>query len=412
MDWNWTWKDELLSASFRDIEFKVESHSTSSGRRVAVHQIPGSDKPYTEDMGKDAQEFSITGYIVDENYMAQRDKLFDAMTKEGPGTLVHPYLGYKYVQPTKVSFSEKKSEGGYVEFSLTFIETSDEQFPFFRIDNTYNLKKLISDALGKVRGAFATITTIANMPGHIVEALRTGVSLAGAVFEAVTSPIAAVADAAANLSFSIRNLSADIDALMKAPDKLGQRLQDSIQMLVDASSNNKDKAKALEKLARYGRDKVLRSEKKEGDNKEAIPADTPTRIQEMKNNNALNALIRQTATLHACAIAAETQYESEKEALEAREKLIAHLDQHLLSTTDDDLYDALSKVRMALVDAVPSESATYANSTKLTLDDTTPALVAGYMATGRDISDKLIERNAISNPCFIPQGTTLEILDE
>ena len=51
------WRDRLLDASFRGAAFRVESHSAeAAGRRAAVHQYPGRDTPYAEDLGRRVSE--------------------------------------------------------------------------------------------------------------------------------------------------------------------------------------------------------------------------------------------------------------------------------------------------------------------------------------------------------------------
>ncbi|MGN6915071.1 DNA circularization N-terminal domain-containing protein, partial [Neisseria sp. P0013.S009] len=49
------WKDRLRQASFKQAAFGVEAHSSEQGRRVVVHESPGRDKPYVEDLGATAR---------------------------------------------------------------------------------------------------------------------------------------------------------------------------------------------------------------------------------------------------------------------------------------------------------------------------------------------------------------------
>lgn len=46
-----SWKNKLRPASFRGASFGVESHQTEQGRRTQVHEYPGRDDPYVEDLG-------------------------------------------------------------------------------------------------------------------------------------------------------------------------------------------------------------------------------------------------------------------------------------------------------------------------------------------------------------------------
>jgi hypothetical protein len=58
------WRDALLPAMYDGVPFWVESASRESGRRTVVHEYPKRDRPYGEDMGQRAVEYSVRGYIV------------------------------------------------------------------------------------------------------------------------------------------------------------------------------------------------------------------------------------------------------------------------------------------------------------------------------------------------------------
>ena len=60
------WRDAMLPATFRGVEFHVELDTRASGRRTVVHEYPKRDLPYSEDMGRAAIRFSFTGYLRNE----------------------------------------------------------------------------------------------------------------------------------------------------------------------------------------------------------------------------------------------------------------------------------------------------------------------------------------------------------
>ncbi|MCJ2067749.1 DNA circularization N-terminal domain-containing protein [Methylobacterium sp. J-030] len=116
------WRLQLRSASFRGVGFHVEVGALAGGRRIALHEFPKRDTPYAEDMGRRARRFPVTGYIVDEDYIPQRDALIAALEAGGGGTLVHPTLGTFRVACDGFSAIERRDKGGYVEFEMTFVE--------------------------------------------------------------------------------------------------------------------------------------------------------------------------------------------------------------------------------------------------------------------------------------------------
>ena len=124
-----SWKNKLRPASFRGASFGVESHQTEQGRRTQVHEYPGRDDPYVEDLGLKAGTFSVRGFCIGADYMAARDKLLEACNQPGAGQLVNPYLGTQNVVCTAVSLSETADEGGMARFDLSFVVAGKNQYP-------------------------------------------------------------------------------------------------------------------------------------------------------------------------------------------------------------------------------------------------------------------------------------------
>ena len=54
----------LSPASFRGAQFAVTNSETSGGRRIVVHQYPGRNTPWAEDMGRGVRRFRLTGFIL------------------------------------------------------------------------------------------------------------------------------------------------------------------------------------------------------------------------------------------------------------------------------------------------------------------------------------------------------------
>ncbi len=121
------WRDALLPASFRGVEFHVELSTRASGRRTVVHEYPKRDLPYSEDMGRHAIRYAVTGYLIHGDFRLpdvtqQRIRLYQALEQEDAGTLMHPSLGPMLVMVERYSMTESKQKGGYFEFDMQFVE--------------------------------------------------------------------------------------------------------------------------------------------------------------------------------------------------------------------------------------------------------------------------------------------------
>lgn len=117
------WRAALQPASFNGAVFHVEVGGQAGGRRNTIHQFPKQDTPYTEDMGRKARRWPITGYIIGPNYTSDRDDLISACESGGSGTLVHPTLGSVAVNCDTYSVSEARDRGGVCTFEMDFVES-------------------------------------------------------------------------------------------------------------------------------------------------------------------------------------------------------------------------------------------------------------------------------------------------
>lgn len=115
-----------IQASFRGAQFKIEVGGKAGGRRNVTHEFPQRDTPYTEDMGRRARHYPITGYVIgspkNPNYLIARDALIAACEAYGPGTLVHPTLGSMQVNCDTYAVSETRERGGIATFEMAFVE--------------------------------------------------------------------------------------------------------------------------------------------------------------------------------------------------------------------------------------------------------------------------------------------------
>lgn len=144
-----SWRNKLLNASFKNIQFKVASAETAVGRRTVTHEYANRSNPYVQDLGRKATEYTIEGYIVqnvenDFNYFTNRNRLMIAFQSYGPGILIHPFLGVKRVViKTPAKFKESFKEGGITRFTVTFVEAGSRMPTFFQegkelVDNWAN----------------------------------------------------------------------------------------------------------------------------------------------------------------------------------------------------------------------------------------------------------------------------------
>lgn len=156
------WRAGLRAASFRGAGFLVTDHSADGGRRVAEFEYPLRDTGFTEDLGRSTPRWSITGYVLGDDYFTARDALVAACQDSGDkGTLVHPYLGEKQARCVTIRYRESTKEGRVCTFDLVFVDAGEEASPTAR-----------TDTLGQVISTAKRVLTLAKTAYAIVTAAR------------------------------------------------------------------------------------------------------------------------------------------------------------------------------------------------------------------------------------------------
>ncbi|HLH95008.1 MAG TPA: DNA circularization N-terminal domain-containing protein [Xanthobacteraceae bacterium] len=145
------WRLNLVPASFNGVPFKVDAGARAGGRRTATFEFPKFDIPYSEDMGRRARRFSVTGYVLGDLYTFERDALIAELEAEGPGILIHPTLGTFTVYGT-FKTSETRERGGICIIEMDFVEAGQQPGANV-VDDTQSLVGMLAGTTGTAVGA-------------------------------------------------------------------------------------------------------------------------------------------------------------------------------------------------------------------------------------------------------------------
>lgn len=120
----------LFSASFRGVEFYMPDSRHEIGRRVQRFLFPGRDGTVDEDLGALDGPIAITGVLLGDDYIGQVRAMERAFRAEGPGLLVHPWLGELEVtlaSPASITFDDRKIR--FASFEVSFQIWDERRFP-------------------------------------------------------------------------------------------------------------------------------------------------------------------------------------------------------------------------------------------------------------------------------------------
>jgi len=393
-----SWKDNLRPGSFRGVEFFTDTSTLTLGRRAIQHEYPNRETPFTEDLGRIPENFELEGHVLGDDYFQAKQDLRRVFTISGPGELIHPYWGAVRVQVGTVTISESNVEGAIAKFSAKFFEAGDNLFPKGTNDKGAVLQEAIDASTSATVADLEDKFSVAGLPGFAVDSARAGVQAASDQFNKVASLGGDVAEGITNLAFSTRNLVAEVNDLLQAPDQLAARLLDSFGYLQDAFSRAEDKANALGTFFGFGDDNVV--------------GDTPIRNQERQNQQSFNNFMRRIAAADAAGQAAAGEYASFNDALSEREEISATLEEQIKEDDGTEVFQALADVNANLVDALPDVDADLPNIKVIETETDTNTLVLTYDLFQDPTNEQdLIDRNNIRNPGSVSKGTQLEVLD-
>lgn len=147
------WPKTLPLASFKGFEFYYEREGLGEGGRlVAVHPYAKGETHATEDMGRKARLYSITGYVEGNDADIDGEDLIEVCSSPGPGLLVMPVTGAVMVRCRSVQTSNDKTRMGYVAFSMDFIEAGDDGGGFPAIPLGDLIAEAVLDVLPDIVG--------------------------------------------------------------------------------------------------------------------------------------------------------------------------------------------------------------------------------------------------------------------
>ncbi len=409
------WRDKYRTASFRGVEFHVESAESAHGRRQAVHEHAQRDTPYTEDLGRKAREFSLTGYLVGKEYDLQRDRIIEVCELAGPGALVHPYRGEMTVVCRGLSVSESSDTGGMCRLTFTFLESGEASYPSTSIDHVNAISEAGNQVTVEAEKGFLQEYVTEGYPAFVIESASERLAELG---EFLSSPGALLSDnieAASAFYSKARAMASEAYDLALKPLRMVDSVLDVIGSVRSAFGSSA-----------FG---ILTSLFDLYSSTFGGRTSTASRRQQASNFNAMNALVRQAALTEAARAAVvtettttlangskrpvttETQYDSHQQAIDTRDALVDRLDTEAEATQSDSAYVALTALRTEVVKAVPNPQQDLPRLVRYAPRQTLPSLLLAYQLYGDAArADEITRRNSPRNPGFLTGGQALEIV--
>lgn len=411
----------LIPATWRGIPFYVSSLSTRVGRRQAVHEFPGRDVVWVEDLGRAGRMFGFTGYLAGPLADALHASFVAAVEQAGTGTLSHPALGV-FTCSLLSCVSTVSDDGiGLYRLQLEFLESAAAGLPTATAD-TGSAVEL--GALNLLAGSAAAFVATVATP------LAIGAAVAGRmgrVLQAWADLPAAVASDAGAIFSSVQGLAPDLGRYSSgngaAPPPAGSTAASLLASTLDAGDAVASAAagiaapasaaataadvQALAGLARAGaRDPAAQIRllaPMASFTYASTASAAPIGAAIVAAEQAAAALARQSALAEIARAAAAYTPDSHDAADALRGQLAALFDAEIDAATDVATVAALREVRTAVLLDIQARGGSLAPLRSFSFNAALPALaLAQLLYQDGARADDLIRRAEPVHPAFMP----------
>lgn len=417
------WRDQLQKGSYKGVPFFIDSHEYTGGRRIVDHLFPYRDMAFTEDLGRRQRMFTMSMYVLGEDYFGDRDDLMEAFETEGAGILVHPYLGTKNVDAGEYTLNETAAEGGVARFQITFHETSRKVSADITIDVTDQVEAASLEVDESLFEEFADFD-VSDLSLPNLNAAIAFVDAGSDAINGAASLIPQTDFGLSELAYSVRILKANTRDLIRKPFTLARYILDSAQLL--ASTLTPDRFLPEDKQGRVlfsphaAVDALLGGIKKRNavqpmvnykSTLQPVEGQTQSKLKLAENQRLFGNLVTGSALGKLALVSTQTTYGTYAEAVAQREYLVAQIEAFLEDPKiTDRTYQAFQDLLALTVQGIPGEQSQLNRLSYVTLHSPTPSLVLAYdLYEDLSLEQDIILRNKVKNPAFIP-ASVVEVI--
>lgn len=387
------WKENMHPASFRGVAFHVEGDELGVGRRKQVHEYPGRDKPYIEDMGRATRKGTIEAFLVGTDYMTQRDRLLGALEQGGPGELVHPWYGRMQVdieEGCRVRHGVR--DGGYCAITISFVEAGELSFPSVTEATSAQLQLAADAAQAASTSEFGSFFTVGGLPSFVLDDALKSFNGTMRALEAGMLNLRSVNQVAINL------LNGDLSDLLPNSYSLANRFYGLFtQAQALGTGADADDINHATAMATVGATELFPQPPS------AASGATAVRQQSATNAAAIATLAHGAVLVQAAGMVSFMGLPVLDDAAQLRTSLLRTLDAHCLRCRTDEAYAAFRELRNCVHRDITRKMRSAAKLRDYTPLEVLPAIVLAYDLyedVARDA--EIVARNKVRHPGFVP----------
>lgn len=401
----------MMPASFRQVEFLVESARLESAPLEAEHILPGKDVAADAveiiPLGAGPRTHVIDAFLWGQDYDRELATLEAALEDPEPALLVHPWRGSMLVRRVgKIFTDHRKDQGGYVRVRFTCRETSDEGIMVLRVEDVESPTSALVEAAAELVDR-VDVNAAVTVASSVLATYESGVS---AVREAYATIVRAVGMVDV-VDGKLAELGALVDDFLALPGETLARVGSVVDELLDlAAAVEAAPGRFVDSLvASVGTfaDLILEDE-------ESRPAH---RADEAEARRRVATGLWAAFLGGALRVGAAAPYASRGEALRARADMLEEVDRFIEygasgATADaSHLHALVHEARSQFAGLLDRVARQLPELRTITLLEATPAIELAYRLYADPLREaEIVERNRLATPDLIPAGTVLEVV--
>ena len=250
-------QEQTLEVRYKGVPFLVNTEIQESGRKVAVHEYPGTDSRTIDDLGQLPSIFRIEGYVAGSpkdtsDWASKAEKLTKVLQEPTEGFLQMSSMGIVRVKAQNFTKTVDQRALGRTRFSITFLVTD----PQFAVDVTtiQDVSSSVATLLNEVESWFSDSYQIPTEANEFEVAGYDGESIVGEVGDKTAS----LSDQIDTITTAVNNVRTNINDFIRDPAGYAAALFGSggvfgeVFGLSGSSTNPVSFLKSLRELMRVG----------------------------------------------------------------------------------------------------------------------------------------------------------------
>lgn len=299
--------EQLQAASFKGFSFLVNTERSESGKKLAVHEYPNSNRRYAEELGHLPPTLTINAIVHGD--INARLRFEQILREPGLGTLVHPVYGTLEVMAGIFTVNSTQTRIGEFLFVITFYTTEENVTPSVNLVSGTQ----ITTGVDTVQTALGNALETTYKSPTFVDSLNTAADKVGTFFtlieqgsQKITNPITRNLSAFNNVLNTAR---AGVFTIVQSAVNLRSAFESTFTALVNIADTPADLKDVWDDLFDFGSDDTT------------ISNTTVKRQEIIDNRNAINDYIQIQALARAHETAAFIDYQTDTELLTSQSNL-------------------------------------------------------------------------------------------